>query len=409
VKGVADKRSAFARVDLRALDRIDYHVAQRDVVGVRNVYVTLCRVATLEMDGRHEGFDATRRVLMAKGSISRNTLDKHIAILESLGLVEVERRAAGHGGDLPNRYVLVDSPDPAAPSAADPTPTVGPPSNECPSPTVGGRSTSCQPLAPLRARPDAVEKEEEGERERARGRQQDQAQEDGKHLGAEQPVAAELAERGAELTARDRLALRSALHAAPDGVDALAAAMRVRRNYGQGGKAAQRRIGDVVAVLTAEMAQSTPGRAAAERASGGRSARPARRAPGYQPETPAQRERREAKHLRVHNTAPTSLDPPTRYLQAAWDSVREALAENWATTLPLEALDLAGELLTLVTDGDDEDQQRVIVLQGDPSRLPAIAAKGDVITRFFEHALGVEGAIVELAPRPHRAGKAVAA
>jgi hypothetical protein len=83
VKGVADKRSAFARVDLRALDRIDYHVAQRDVVGVRNVYVTLCRVATLEMDGRHEGFDATRRVLMAKGSISRNTLDKHIAILES--------------------------------------------------------------------------------------------------------------------------------------------------------------------------------------------------------------------------------------------------------------------------------------------------------------------------------------
>src|SRR5205085_756069 len=125
------------------------------------------------------------------------------------------------------------------------------------------------------ARPDAVKEKEERGREGARAREPEIREEGGLSEPERQVVAelaALLAERGQQLSARDRLGLRSAVGAAPDGVDVVAAAQRLRRNYGTGGKAERRPIASIVRVLITEIERSSERPSAEPRAP--RSTRP---------------------------------------------------------------------------------------------------------------------------------------
>jgi hypothetical protein len=394
VTAVADRRRAFAWLDLEALERIDAHAPEAVAAGVRNVYLALAQTAARRFDGDHVGFEATRQELAAVARTSTKTIDRHVAELERLGLVCVERRQATSGSPLASRYVLVDPP------AQSQGHEVATPATSSPE----GGDTKAALMSPLRARPDGVKEKEERERERARA-EQPESPVKGNSTETEQAIAAELgallAERGQQLSSRDRLAIRSAVHATPAGVDAVAAAARLHRNYGSGGKAANRRIGDVVAVLIAEIEQSTPARQSAEQ--------PVRRGRRRREreffESPAACEQRRAAELRIHPTRPPALDPPSKHLQAAWAAVRPGLESGYTGLGALiDSVGLAGTLTMLVEDaGEGEAQQRVIVLDAPPDQLPAIAARGRQIANLFGRVLGVDGVIVEIAPRGHTA------
>ncbi len=411
VKAVGDKRSNFARLELRALERIDQHVPKGDRVGVRNVYLTLCQVAAIEFDYDHDGFAASRAVLMAKGHISENTLDKHLATVQRLGLVDVEIRTSA-AGQLPNRYVLVDSPDPGAPLSTV-TATPAPPAT-----VAGGSSTdrgaaTPQPLPPLRARPEPVETRAEREREGARA-DQGIGDQGGGGSELERATVAELAElmaaRGQELSARDRMSIRGVLHATPDGVDPVAAAARLRRNYGPEGKAERRTIGSVAALLAAEIRQSTAERAETERSAAGTRRRRRRRGGASEPPKSAAA-RRAAGGVRTHSALPAGLEPPTPAISDAWararNSLRQAVTEStWE--IWLKSLGLAGVLITLVGELNDDVGQphQVVVLDAPEETMAWIATRfSRLVQDVLEQAIG-ERVSIELAIRPDTAAVA---
>jgi DNA-binding transcriptional ArsR family regulator len=424
VKAVGDRRATFARVDMPALDLIDDCVSKRDRPGVRNLYLTLCQVATIEMAAVGRVFEATRRLLMVKGSIEDSTLTKHMATLERLGLVEVERRGATHGGGLPSRYVLVDPParetalDPETPRNEYPpvTDTGGvtdnPPVTDTPGQSIQGAGGHSMP--PLRAHHNAVKKKkEEGERERARA---DQGSDDRELGGAqtddERAVAAELAallaERGQQLSARQRFSIRSALHATPDGVDAVAAAARIRKAYGPAGKAEHRTIGDISAVLVAELKQSSARRAEQPRSA----VTPRRRGSShYTPMSNA------PQPWKIHEPRP--LDPPDRHLLEAWKQARAAIEQSasrrgseYAWKALLEPLGLAGVYVTPVSEAGHADQEQTVIVLDAPLEVVGQVAEHRhmrAMVTALEHELGEEGIMVELARRDHAAAGAAAA
>lgn len=409
MRAVADKRSAFALVDLRALERIDVHVPKRDVPGARNMLLTLCQVATIEMAARDRIFDASRRLLMEKGSVSENTLDKHIATLEKLGLVEVERRFAGRVA-LPNRYALLDSPEPGAPISAreandDPRAIVAGGVNDCPQATATPGQGTPQPLPPLRARPEPEKKEEERERERARANPGIDDQGSGQsetEMAIAAELAAVLASRDQELTARDRLAIRGAVHAAPDGVDVVAAAARIRKHYSAGGKAEHRRIGDIVALLLAEVQRSSAGREPSPRSSSRRRAAAPSGVKSIRPP-----------NWTIHD-ARADLDPPDRELAEAWQRARLALRDalldgrqtgGYVWGAIVEPVGLAGVYTTEVTElHESVGEHRSVIVVDAPADVVEQTAddrwmRG--IARALENELG-EHVIVELARRDER-------
>lgn len=393
MRAVGDKRGAFARVDLRALDRIDMHVPTRDQVGVRNMYVTLCRVATIEMDAAHDGFDASRRVLMDKGSVSENTLDKHLATLEELGLVEVERRVAAHGGRLPNRYTLLDSPAADEPVTTDRNEC--PPGNDYPGGNDCLPAANAQPLPPLRARPESQKKEEEGEREGERGYAENSSTVTGGKTedAVVTEFAALLEARGEQLTAADRFGIRAAIGAAPDGVDPVAAAARLHRHYGPGGKCQRRTIKTLPGLFANELRESAP------------AATPSS-LPGVTFGTAPVATGQRAGGLKVHSERP-SLEEPDQRLASAWAEAVRYLEDSRAWCW-MWSVGLAGTLTLLVDEagGESDQPERILVLDADPEQLGWISAnaKRCGLLRLLEQVVG--DVTVELAPRTNAAAVA---
>jgi hypothetical protein len=70
-------------------------VPPRDRLGAMGVYACLAYMASTYRDGGHDGFSATRRELATVAGIGVRTVDRYVAILEKVALLQVER---GHGG-----------------------------------------------------------------------------------------------------------------------------------------------------------------------------------------------------------------------------------------------------------------------------------------------------------------------
>jgi hypothetical protein len=69
-------------------------VPPRDRLGAMGVYACLAYMASTYRDGGHDGFSATRRELATVAGIGVRTVDRYVAILEKVALLQVER---GHG------------------------------------------------------------------------------------------------------------------------------------------------------------------------------------------------------------------------------------------------------------------------------------------------------------------------
>lgn len=412
---ISDRRRAFAWLDLEALDRIDTHAPEAVAAGVRNVYLALAQMAARRHDGDHDGFDATRQELATLAHTTTKTIDRHVAELERLGLVAIETRTAANGAQLPNRYALVDPPRDGEAETSTPQGHEVAPPREMVSPRG---DTGDAAVSPQRARPDAVKKKEERERERAPAVEDLGDQGSGGDSDAEQAVVAELsallADRGERLAARDRLAIRSAMHATPDGVDPAAAAARLRRNYGPDGIAANRRIGNIVALLITEIQQSSPAREPAPQRTGSRGQR--RPTAGARSNVPDA--------WRVHDPRPT-LDPPGRRLTKAWEQAHELMRSTldrnghrngqYLWEVYFEPLRLAGTYVVLQTEaGEDIEQPQAVIVVDAPSGGSVEHVREDrhmrLVVACLENVLGEDGIVVELARRDTAAkGSAVAA
>lgn len=396
MRAVGDKRTAWAWLELRALARIDFHVPARDCAGVRNAYLTLCQVAAIELDGNHDGFEASRKVLMAHGRISENTLDKHLGTLQRLGLVEVETRTAGNGAGLPNRYVLVDSPAADAPATPDPTATIAPPA------TAARGVANAQPLPPQRARVDGWKKEEEEREGESAGEHADDQDQGGTPAPNESAVVAALTplleQRGQTLTLHDQLNIRAALNAPPvAGVDVVAAAGRLATNYGPDGKAGRRPIVNIGGLLAAELSNST----AARESEGTERARRGRRRRGAV--EPTRSAASLANVLRVHHALPAATEAPWPQLTAAWEQMRDVLRQSvpqstWG--IYLESLQLAGCLTVTTEDAGGERSHRVLMLTADEDYATWVAGRfGGLIAEATGRTFGPTVS-VELVVRP---------
>lgn len=97
----------FAWLGLDALKRLRETLPPQRQQGARNALVGLAEAASLRHDGQHREGD-TLRELSALTGVSERRLRDHLAELENVGLVRIERPTDHAGRDLPARYYLID-------------------------------------------------------------------------------------------------------------------------------------------------------------------------------------------------------------------------------------------------------------------------------------------------------------
>lgn len=107
---VSDRRlPPFAWISLAALKLIRERLPTRSQQAARNALLALAEAASLRHDGQHRQGD-TLLELSALSGVSERRLRDHLAELEELGLVRVERRVDDANRDLPTKYVLTEPP-----------------------------------------------------------------------------------------------------------------------------------------------------------------------------------------------------------------------------------------------------------------------------------------------------------
>lgn len=386
-------------------------------------YTGLAELAAIRYDGKHAGFESVPEEIASFAGMSGRRVGAHLENLEAIGLLVITRHTNERGGDARSSYRLIE-PTISVSEARERLAAVelarearksgNRPGGDAASPPVfGGDATSGVPTHrpthrqdPTRARDNSEESKEE------RGREGERASEQpsppvlgGGQSEAESAVVtvfgALLSARGSRLTATDRLAIRSAVGAAPDGVDLVAVAGRLERNYGPDGKAARQPIRTVSGLLLEEIRRSTPAPVEVLRQDRAPSARSRRRRESAVSDPQVR--------LKCHDQRP-SLDPAPREIAEAWVSVREGLQRSAAAWVRIDSVELAGVLTLLVDEagGSSDLGEQVIVLDADQSQMPWLIANGQrSVVRMFEQALNREVA-VELAPRRAEA-KATAA
>lgn len=366
----------------------------------RSVYVGLAELAAERYDGQHAGFEATRAEIAGRGGMSDRRVGDHLENLDAIGLVEITTRHAESGAQLSSLYRLtepeVSREDAIARLEAlqqarvirrQQGGTLRHPPDAASSP--GGDAPSDAASPPTRASRCSEEVKEEGEREGARTH----ARGGGKKTApspAERDTLSELdalaAERG---LAHVRDEVLATIRDTP-GIDHLAAAQRLRKAYGQGGKASRRPIANLPRLFATELSRSTPVSDPAPR--------PPRARRGAAPGQPISA----YQGLRVHAGAPPAgMTEPGPALEQHWQRMKAQLQASVSDStweLWLKPLALAGEYTTLTTDLDDpaERGQRTLVL-----RVPADMATwiGASFHRLLEAVVADElgdGATVEL-------------
>lgn len=386
-------------------------------------YTGLAELAAIRYDGKHDGFESVPEEIASFAGMSGRRVGAHLENLEAVGLLVITRHTNDRGGDARSSYRLIEPTITVSEArerlaalelARESRKSGNRPGGDVTSPpNSGGDVTSGVPTHrpthrqdPTRARDNSEERKEERGREGERASEQLPSQ----VLGGGQPDAESaivtvfdslLSARGARLTATDRLAIRSAVGAAPDGVDLVAVAGRLERNYGPDGKAARQPIRTVSGLLLEEIRRSTPTPVETLREGRPSAARPRRRRESAVSEPQVR--------LKCHDKRP-SLDPAPKDVAEAWISVREGLQRSAAAWVRIDSVELAGVVTLLVDEagGPSDLAEQVIVLDAHPSQMPWLIANGQrSVVRMFEQALQRDVA-VELAPR-HAEAKATAA
>lgn len=370
------RRQPFLWCSLDAMAHLRSIAEGPELMKLRSVYVAFCELAARGMDGDHRGFSAKRDELPAAAGISDRRIGPYLNQLVECGLLEVEERVDAFGRSVPNVYRLVDAPTESGGDAASPLPPT--PRHSHPR----RRGVTASP--PSRARPDGVEEEEEL-REGVSASAHGQVSEEGDHPDDREGAIAAvldplLGQRDTRMRASDRLQLRGVLKAAPDGVDVLAAAGRLAANYGPDGKAAQRPIGNIAALLAEELSRSSIARELTTSPRRRRGAGPVR--------STAER------HLRIHRGRPAGAEPPFAKLEEAWGDVRDELrsaVSDAMWNLWLEPLQLLGFVTTLIENAGDADAQpeRVLLLGAGPETVAWVAGRyGRLITEVITALMG---------------------
>lgn len=104
-------RVPFCYQTLPALNALRVHYSTSKLASALGVYLCLTEAAN-EAGGQaaRNGFSTGRKQIAEMAGVSVDTLDRYLSDFEKIGLIEVIRERAQHGGNLPNSYVLLDVP-----------------------------------------------------------------------------------------------------------------------------------------------------------------------------------------------------------------------------------------------------------------------------------------------------------
>lgn len=100
---VEDRRSNPLWIGEDALDRIAETFSGRKLPVARSIYLAVIRLASAG-----GAVEAPRADVATEAGCTKKALDDYVPELEAAGVIAVERRADGHGGNLPNVWVVLD-------------------------------------------------------------------------------------------------------------------------------------------------------------------------------------------------------------------------------------------------------------------------------------------------------------